>query len=50
MDEHGLSLSDLSEIGSERTVQAILDGKQELMISQIRAISERFHVSPAVFI
>ncbi|MCP4339726.1 MAG: transcriptional regulator, partial [Desulfobulbaceae bacterium] len=50
MDEQRLLPSELPEIGSEQTVQAILDGTRELTVSQIRAISQRFHVSPAVFI
>ncbi len=50
MDEQRLLPSELPEIGSEQTVQAIIDGTRELTVSQIRAISQRFHVSPAVFI
>ncbi len=50
MDEHGLTPSDLPELGSEQTVSAILQGHQELEISQIRALATRFNVSPAVFI
>jgi HTH-type transcriptional regulator/antitoxin HigA len=50
MQEHGLTQADLSEIGSQGVVSDILRGKRELNIRQIRALSERFHVSPAVFI
>ena len=50
MNEHGLLISDLQEIGSPNTVSEILDGKRELTVKQIRALAERFHVSPAVFI
>jgi len=50
MEEHGLNQSDLPEIGTQATVSNILAGKQELTISQIRILSEKFHVSPAVFI
>src|SRR5258708_11822177 len=50
MEEHGLTQSDLSEIGSQGVVSDILRGKRELNIRQIRALAQRFHVSPAVFI
>ena len=50
MNEHGLLISDLQEIGSPNTVSEILDGKRELTVKQIRALAERFHVSPAIFI
>ena len=50
MEEHGLTPSDLPEIGSPDVVSEILNGKQELDVRQIRALAERFHVSPAVFI
>lgn len=50
MEEHNLSQSDLGEIGSQGVVSEILCGKRELNVRQIRALSERFHVSPAVFI
>jgi len=50
MDEHGLTPSDLPEIGSEKTVSEIISGKRELSVRHIRALAERFHVSPAVFV
>lgn len=50
MDEHGLTQSDLPEIGSQGVVSEILRGKRELNVRQIRALGKRFHVSPAVFI
>ena len=50
MEEHGLTPADLPEIGSEKTVSAILQGQKELEIEQIRALATRFNVSPAVFI
>ena len=50
MDEHGLSQSDLSEVGSQGVVSDILRGKRELNVRQIRALAKRFQVSPAVFI
>ena len=50
MEEHGLTQSELPEIGTQRVISDILNGKQELNIKQIRTLSKRFHVSPALFI
>jgi HTH-type transcriptional regulator/antitoxin HigA len=50
MDEHGLTQSDLSEVGSQGVVSEILTGKRELNVRQIRALAQRFGVSPAVFV
>jgi HTH-type transcriptional regulator/antitoxin HigA len=50
MEEHGLTQSDLPEIGSQGVVSEILRGKRELNVRQIRALAARFQVSPAVFI
>ena len=50
MDEHGLTQSDLREVGSQGVVSEILNGKRDLNVRQIRALAKRFHVSPAVFI
>jgi HTH-type transcriptional regulator/antitoxin HigA len=50
MEEHGLTQSDLPEIGSQGVVSEVLRGKRELNIRQIRALARRFQVSPAVFI
>ena len=50
MDEHDLNQSDLPEVGSQGVVSEILNGKRELNIRQIRALAERFCISPAVFI
>lgn len=49
MEEHGLTQSELPEIGSQGVVSEILRGKRELNVRQIRALAERFGVSPAVF-
>jgi HTH-type transcriptional regulator / antitoxin HigA len=49
MNEHGLSSSDLPEIGSASQVEEYLAGRIELSVSQIRAIANRFHVSKAAF-
>ena len=50
MEEHGLTQSDLPEIGSQGVVSEILSGERELNIRQIRRLARRFGVSPAVFI
>ena len=50
MEEHDLTQSDLPEVGSQGVVSEILGGKRVLNVRQIRALSERFGVSPAVFV
>jgi HTH-type transcriptional regulator / antitoxin HigA len=50
MEEHGLRQSDLPKVGSQGIVSEILNGKRELNLRQIRALANRFQVSPAVFI
>lgn len=50
MEEHGLTQSDLPEVGSQGVVSEILRGKRELNVRQMRALATRFQVSPAVFI
>jgi len=50
MEEHDIRQSDLPEIGSQGVVSEVLSGKRQLNIRQIKALSERFNVSPAVFI
>ncbi|MCP5046808.1 MAG: transcriptional regulator [bacterium] len=50
MNEHGLKQGDLSEIGSQGVVSEVLKEKRELNVRQIRALSRRFNVSPAVFL
>ena len=50
MEEHDLSQSDLPEVGSQGVVLEILGGKRALNVRQIRALSERLGVSPAVFL
>ena len=50
MDEHGLTQSDLSEVGSQGVVSEILNGKRELNVRQIRFLAEKFKVSSAVFL
>ena len=50
MDEHGLTQSDLPEIGSQGLVSDILRGKRELNVRQSPALAARFYVLPVVFI
>jgi HTH-type transcriptional regulator/antitoxin HigA len=50
MEEHGLTQSELPEIGSQGVVSEILSSERELNIRQIRQLAKRFGVSPAVFI
>ncbi len=50
MKEHGLTQSDLPEIGSQGVVSEILSGTRELNVRQIRRLAKRFGVSPAVFV
>ena len=50
MEEHGLTQSELPEIGSQGVVSEILSGERELNIRQVRRLAKRFRVSPAVFI
>lgn len=50
MEQHALKQDDLPEVGSQGVVSEILAGKREINLRQIRALSERFGVSPATFI
>ncbi len=50
MDEHGLTQSDLPEVGSQGVVSEILNNKRELNVRQIRVLAERFKVSAGVFV
>lgn len=49
LEEHGLTQSALPEVGSQGVVSETLRGKRELNVRQIRALAQRFGVSPAVF-
>lgn len=50
MEEHGLGLSDLPEIGTSEKIEAILSKKQNLTLSQIEQLAQRFKVQPRVFL
>jgi HTH-type transcriptional regulator/antitoxin HigA len=50
VEQHGLSQSDLPEIGSQGVVSEVLSGKRELNTRQIRALAKRFSVPPGAFL
>lgn len=50
MEEHGLQQSDLPEIGSQGVLSEIISGKRQLNVRQLKLLSERFKVSPVVFV
>lgn len=50
MQEYGLKQKDLVELGSPGVISEILSGKRDLNKRQIKALSERFNCSPAIFI
>lgn len=50
MQQHGLGIADLPEIGSKSLVSKILNGRgRNLTKDHIAALSKRFCVSPAIF-
>ena len=50
MGEHSLKPEDLLELGTLDDVSEILNGRRELNLEQIRALSKRFNVAASVFI
>jgi HTH-type transcriptional regulator/antitoxin HigA len=50
MEQHGLTQSELPEVGSQGVVSEVLTGKRELNLRQIRALSMRFGVPPSLFV
>jgi HTH-type transcriptional regulator/antitoxin HigA len=48
MEEHGLTQSNLPEVGSQGVVSEILNNKRELNVRQIRVLADKFNVSAAV--
>jgi HTH-type transcriptional regulator/antitoxin HigA len=50
MEEQGLNFSDLPEIGTSQTIEAILNKEQALTLSQIQQLGQRFNVQPQVFL
>jgi HTH-type transcriptional regulator/antitoxin HigA len=49
MKQNNVKQSELPEIGSQGVVSEVLNGKRELNARQIRDVSKRFGISPAVF-
>ncbi|WP_027350487.1 helix-turn-helix domain-containing protein [Halotalea alkalilenta] len=49
MAEHGISQSDLPEVGAQPVVSAILSGKRQLNWRQICALADRFGISTDSF-
>jgi HTH-type transcriptional regulator/antitoxin HigA len=49
MEQHGLRQNQLPEVGTQSVVSEILSGKRELTVNHIRALAERFALSPAAF-
>ena len=50
MEEHQIEPTDLPELGPSDIVLEILEGKQDLTVTHIHTLAERFQVSPAVFV
>jgi len=50
MQENNLTQKDLNILGSQGVVSEILNGKRELNVRQIKALAEKFKISPSVFI
>ena len=45
MQEHGLTQSDLPEVGAQSVVSAVLAGKRKLNLRQVKALAKRFGVA-----
>jgi len=50
MLEHKLTQAELPEVGAQSVVSSILNGKRQLNLRQIRALSQRFNVPADVFL
>jgi HTH-type transcriptional regulator/antitoxin HigA len=50
MENHAVGQADLSEIASQGVISELLNGKRDLNVRHIRALSERFGVPAQVFI
>ena len=44
MEEHGLKQTDLPEVGAQSVVSAVLAGKRQLNLRQVKALARRFAV------
>jgi HTH-type transcriptional regulator / antitoxin HigA len=50
MEQHGLTQSDLPEIGSQGVVSEVLAGRRQLNTRQILSLAARFGVDPGAFL
>ena len=50
METHQLRQADLSEIGSQGVISAILNRKRSLNLRQIKLLAKRFNINPSTFI
>jgi len=50
MQENNFTQKDLNILGSQGVVSEILNGKRELNVRQIKALAEKFKISPSAFI
>ena len=49
MDQQGLGMADLPEIGSKSMVSRVLSGERSLNKKHIQALSKRFGIDPGLF-
>ena len=49
MDQHGLGVADLPEIGSKSLVSKILNQHRQITRDHIEALSKRFKINPSLF-
>lgn len=49
MEQHGLGVADLPEIGGKSLISRILNGERSLTRNHIEALSKRFDINPALF-
>lgn len=49
MDQHGLGMSDIPEIGSKSMVSRVLSGERKMNTTHIKLLSERFNICPSMF-
>ena len=49
MEQYGLGVADLPEVGSKSLISRILSGERSLTKKHIHTLSQRFGISPALF-
>ncbi|PHS20151.1 MAG: transcriptional regulator [Kangiella sp.] len=50
MDQYNLTMSDLPELGKKSNVSLILKGERNLTLGHVKAMANRFNVSPTLFL